>query len=267
MDPRHPLAGRRPPGRRRRPERRQHLRQRAAVGVEHDAGAHARRRARRARPRACASRSHATHTSARKSSPGGRRLGHALVAARAVVADGRGGDEHARARVGGAQARRRGCACRPRGSSRMRSFASALQRWATGSPARWTTPSRPASAAAGAGLAERVPGDRLDARAPPVRGSGSRERTVTSSPRSRSARDQPRADQARRAGHRRPACGDAYPVARDAAARRSPTCSSSAGAKPTSLSRVAPRPSRAPARRPPAATAGATSRLKTDGMM
>ncbi len=52
------------------PKRRQHLRERAAVRVEHDAGAHL-GHAQAELGAACASRSHSTHTCARKSCPGG----------------------------------------------------------------------------------------------------------------------------------------------------------------------------------------------------
>src|SRR4051812_8584900 len=65
-------------------------------------------------------------------------------------------------------------------------LAFALQRWATGSPARCTTASRPASAPAGAGPAS---GSHAAASTPSAAPAlaGSRDRTVTSSPRTRSA--------------------------------------------------------------------------------
>ncbi len=116
MDPRQVL-----PAARHRPadaelEERQHLLQRAAALVEHDAGAdphdaHAERLGggRLALPR---------DADAGEEVVAGRRLlGHRLVAVRAVVADRGGGDEHARARVGGARARRRGCASPARASA------------------------------------------------------------------------------------------------------------------------------------------------------
>src|SRR4051812_37145821 len=69
----------------------------------------------------------------------------------------------------------------------MRRLTSSLQRWATGSPARCTTASRPASPASGAGPAM---GSHPTASTPSraAAPSGLRDSTVTSSPRSRSAR-------------------------------------------------------------------------------
>ena len=149
------------------PERRQHLRERAAVAVEHDAGAHLHHAHARARGRRAASASHSTHTSARKSRPGGRVLVERLFAVRAVVADRRGADQRARAprRIGGRAAspssRLRVPIMR---LSRIARLACALQRCATGSPARCTTASRPASAAAGAGSRSGSQPTRLDRR-------------------------------------------------------------------------------------------------------
>ena len=103
---------------------------------------------------------------ARKSSPGGVDSVTRSSPCGAVVADGGGADQHARARVGRAQAgdevARAGLA-RVAGCARC---ACALQRWATCSPARWTTASRPASAAAGRRLRRRPRRPRRPRRAP-----------------------------------------------------------------------------------------------------
>src|SRR5690348_16246734 len=72
--------------------------------------------------------------------------------------------------------------------ARIARLASALQRWSIGAPARWTTASRPSSAAAGAGPSSMfqatasTPSKRERARA------GSRASTVTSLPCARSSR-------------------------------------------------------------------------------
>ena len=72
--------------------------------------------------------------------------------------------------------------------SRIARLASSDQRWAIGSPARWTTASRPASASAGAGSESgsaqpTASTPRLSDAFP-----GERDSAVTSSPRSTSAR-------------------------------------------------------------------------------
>ena len=78
------------------PERRQHLRQRAAVAVEHDAGAHLRRRACRARGRRRRPPPTSTHTSRQEVAPRRGVLVERLFAVRAVVADRRGAEQHRR---------------------------------------------------------------------------------------------------------------------------------------------------------------------------
>ena len=124
-----------------------------------------------------------------------------LFAVRAVVADRRGADQRVR---GAAPAVRRaaasnpaesGCGCRVTRLSRIARLARALQRWATFSPARCTTASRPASAATGAGFGEQIPAAGLDTPAPPARGHGSRESTVTSAPLLAQRGDERAADQ------------------------------------------------------------------------
>ena len=128
-------------------------------------------------------------------------LGDRLVAARAVVADGRGADQDARARLGGADARdevARADLARVADRAPRRS---SVQRWATFSPARCTTASRPLERRGRRGLlaaaARRAPRRRRgSARAR----SGSRESTVTASPRACSARDDRGPDEAGGAG-------------------------------------------------------------------
>ena len=123
--------------------------------------------------RAAASASHSTHTRARKSSPGGRVLVERLLAVRAVVADRRGADaacagaarRAARPVEQVARARSRGC----RGS---RALACALQRCATGAPARCTTASRPVERRRRRRFAQQVPAR------PPRRSPSARARTL-----------------------------------------------------------------------------------------
>ena len=187
MDPRHVLvaAGDRPADA--ELERRQHPRERAAAAVEDDAGAHA----------------HDAHAE--------------LLGARGLVLPG---DADLREEVGPGRARTRRRPRRPaarssrrprtrrgrpgrgsaarRPSTRLRVPVSrdsaiarrdaSVQRWSTRSPARWTIASRPARAEAGAGPVVRVPRARPARRARPRSCSGSRDSTVTSSPRARSAR-------------------------------------------------------------------------------
>ena len=85
-------------------EEREHLRQRAAALVEHDAGADAARRARRAPPRRPPRAPTRRRPAARKSSPAGSSSVTRLVAAAPVLADRGGRDQRGRARVGRAQA-------------------------------------------------------------------------------------------------------------------------------------------------------------------
>ena len=94
-----------------------------------------------------------------------RVLVEALVAVRAVVADGAGADQRPRPRVGPVDRldELAGALLARLAGSRLR--ASSVQRWATFSPARWTIASRPASSAGSGG---------------PLRS----ETVVTSSPRS-----------------------------------------------------------------------------------
>ena len=219
--------------------------------VEHDAGAHA---ARRARPSSSAR--------LRLALPGdadageevvARRgvLGQRLVAVRAVVADGRGADQHRRARLGRARGPRRGCGCPCSRESRIRRLASSLQRWATFSPARCTTASRPASASAGAGPARRGPTRRpRRRRAPRARGSGSRLSTVTSSPRLGQLAHQPRADQARRPRQRHPHHAVATAAAAAGSRPRGACSASSGGVADLAARRPRRRPGAWPGRRP-----------------
>ena len=104
-------------------------------------------------PAADASRSHTTQTRARKSSPAGWSSSSTLVAVRPVLADRRGGDQ----RAPGAASAARSPSTRLRvpcsRDCMIRRLTSWVQRWPTSSAARWTTPSRPASASAGAGSA------------------------------------------------------------------------------------------------------------------
>ena len=135
------------------------------------------------RPRsaaAAASRSQATHDLGEEVRARRSGLVDALVAVRAVVADGRRGDQRARARLGGAESRDEVPRCRRPASRGCAAWRRRVQRWATFSPARWTTASRPASAVAGAGPSTGSHSRRCST-------PGERDSTVTSSPRSRSA--------------------------------------------------------------------------------
>ena len=165
------------------PEERQHLGQRAARRGRARRRCGRARRARRAASAAAASRSHATQIPARKSSPGARR-----PRGPARRRGGRSSRPRTPTRAPPAAARRpRSPATRLRvPSSREasnRRLASSFQRWATSSPARCTTPSRPASAAAGAGSSSGCQASASTPSAARAR-SGSRDSTVTSSPRS-----------------------------------------------------------------------------------
>ena len=84
-----------------------------------------------------------------------------------------------------------------------RRLVSSSQRWATSSPARWITPSRPASAASGGGRGLGIPGDGLDAergvRLPGVAREHGHLVAALAQP-----LHQPRADPARGSRHRHP---------------------------------------------------------------
>ena len=136
----------------------QHLLQRAAVLVEHDAGADLHdaqpELGGRRRPRA------PTRRRRRRGSrcPAGVDSGDALVAVLAVVADGAERHERPRRqRPRLAQARDEVARSRSRGSRGSGACASSLQRWATGSPARCTTASRCTQRLGRRGLRRRVP--------------------------------------------------------------------------------------------------------------
>ena len=154
---------------------------------------------------AAASRSQITQTSARKSSPGGRALGQLLVAVRAVVADGRSPDTSTRGRS--STAARPATTLRVPSSrdDRIRALAASDHRCATGSPARWTTASRPVSASAGAGDASgSAQRTALAPASAAVRALGVAAEDGHLVPALDQRRHQPRADQPRRSRHRHP---------------------------------------------------------------
>ena len=206
MDPRDVLApaGHRPADA--EPKRRQHLLQRAAVAVEHDAGAHDAPRACRAPSPCAASASHSTHTCARKSLAGRRVLVQRLLAVRAVVADRRGADQRARARLGLPRAPASRLRVPVTRLSRIARLA--LRAPALGDVLAGQVHDRVAALQrrAGRGLAQQVPGERLDrcsrARVARARAPGRARARVTCAPRACSAAISARADQARRSGHR-----------------------------------------------------------------
>jgi hypothetical protein len=162
--------------------------------------------------------------------------------------------------------------------SRIAPRLAAVQRWATFSPARCTTASRPSSAAAGAGSPSGLKAWAGTPSASRAR-SGLRDRTVTSSPRARSARTSPRpmrpvapvtvtfmrssfaglgSEGIRARGRPGPTAGRGQPArSRSASIAAKPIVFCASGAAPDA------RASSATA----AATASATSRLKTEGTM
>ena len=223
-----------------------------------------------------ASASHSTHTSREEVAPGRRVLVQRLLAVRAVVADRRGADQRARARLGAARAPRAGCACRSRGCRGSPAWRSALQRWATFSPARCTTASRPASAAAGAGSLEQVPatastGDPAPSRSARALGVAREHRHLVAALRCSAATSAVPISPVAPVTVTRIALHAPQPShigARSAGV--APTTLGvivSPGAKPTSWPGERGAARRAPRSATAAATAGATSRLKTDGMM
>ena len=184
VDPRHVLAttGDGPPDA--EAEERQHLGQRAALLVQR----HARPQHGHPQPVLGGAGGLALPRDAdlgQEVVAGGGVLGDPLVAARPVVADGRGADQRRGAGSAAAMPATRLRVPISR-ESRIADRDSSVQRWATFSPARWTTASRPLSAAAGAGSCSgRQACASTSPRAARAR-SGSRESTVTASPRSRS---------------------------------------------------------------------------------
>ena len=169
--------------------------ERPAGAVEHDPGAHLHGAHRQARSAARASVSHAAHTCARKSVARGRLLVDRLGAVRAVVADRRGADQHTaggRSGVQLAQTLARGCAyprrgCRGSRAWPARSSAARPARRRDARPRRARpAPVRAPALTAGPSAAPATSAPSF-ARARP----GSRESTVTSSPRSLSAATSP----------------------------------------------------------------------------
>ena len=246
-------------------ERRQHRLQRAAGAVEHDAGAHVHdAHAELGRRVGLGLPGHA-HP-ARKSSPGGVSSSTHLVAVRCrssrpprreTSAAGRGLGLHA--------ARRRGCASRSRATARISRLASRGPALGDGRAGEVDHGVAPVERRARAPGRRAGPRRRPRRRARAARGPG---RATARSPVAARARARRRAgaDQARRAGdgdvHGRCGTEARRPGDQDARIR-----SASMAAKPIVACPACAAPAARASPATAAATAGATSRLKTDGMM